>query len=499
MATVFTSANYDSKSALQLQIEISESGYSPDGTYSTVTANYYFISVNKPTGAFSGDITSDYNTAQSVACSLGSTSKTFSTTAGIIAAAVNKFGDKSLIGSISVKVNRNSAGNASVKAACSCTLTWRSGYPSRSVSGTYQCRDVVHTVTYNANGGTNAPSAQKKYYGYVLNLTDNIPTRSGYKFKGWATSASGSVAYPAGGRYGLDEDTTLYAVWSLTDLGVTLTSQTIRIPVAFFSSSYGFDYFCCDPNYYVDIPYTYTFTGNITSMKATPLYGDQQTLNGRSGTVRVSMESIGKQIDNESSVTIAIQFDAVIDGDTISQTYDVTCPLQDFNFFKVQESSVYISPVSNDLVMFKFLITYPRSFNPNVQLSNAYPILIADYENVLLSVGKTNIDDTHMLVTCQIDSSQLSNGLAEIGYLGKVPLYSSPLQYNGSISVRYPTSNQSIIIKRNGDCHAYEFIETNYVNGFLKGGVVCAKEYIEDERTPILSDNNFKFNTLKEV
>lgn len=160
---------------------------------------------------------------------------------------------------------------------------------------------------------------------------------------------------------------------------------------------------------------------------------------------------------------------------------------------------MYISPVSNDLVMFKFLITYPRSFNPNVQLSNAYPILIADYENVLLSVGKTNIDDTHMLVTCQIDSSQLSNGLAEIGYLGKVPLYSSPLQYNGSISVRYPTSNQSIIIKRNGDCHAYEFIETDYVNGFLKGGVVCAKEYIEDERTPILSDNNFKFNTLKEV
>ena len=68
-------------------------------------------------------------------------------------------------------------------------------------------------VTFNANGGTGAPSAQTKIYGTVLTLSSTIPTRTGYTFQGWAKSSTGSVAYPAGGSYGVDEAVTLYAVW----------------------------------------------------------------------------------------------------------------------------------------------------------------------------------------------------------------------------------------------------------------------------------------------
>ena len=70
-----------------------------------------------------------------------------------------------------------------------------------------------HTVSYNANGGSGAPGAQTKWYGSVLTLSGTKPTRTGYTFQGWATSAGGGVAYQPGQTYGNDANITLYAVW----------------------------------------------------------------------------------------------------------------------------------------------------------------------------------------------------------------------------------------------------------------------------------------------
>ena len=71
----------------------------------------------------------------------------------------------------------------------------------------------VYTITYNANGGSGAPGSQSKVYGSVLKLSTTKPTRTGYNFMGWATSASGSVAYAAGANYTANAGATLYAVW----------------------------------------------------------------------------------------------------------------------------------------------------------------------------------------------------------------------------------------------------------------------------------------------
>lgn len=70
-----------------------------------------------------------------------------------------------------------------------------------------------HTVSYNANGGSGAPGNQTKWYGEILTLSSTKPTRTGYTFKGWATSSSGSVSYNPGSQYGNDSNVTLYAVW----------------------------------------------------------------------------------------------------------------------------------------------------------------------------------------------------------------------------------------------------------------------------------------------
>lgn len=72
----------------------------------------------------------------------------------------------------------------------------------------------TYTISYDANGGTGAPDAQTKTYAIMLTLSKTKPTRTGYTFLGWGTSASDTaVKYKAGGTYPYNEGTTLYAIW----------------------------------------------------------------------------------------------------------------------------------------------------------------------------------------------------------------------------------------------------------------------------------------------
>ena len=71
----------------------------------------------------------------------------------------------------------------------------------------------TYTVSYDANGGTGAPASQTKVHGDALTLSTVKPTRSGYEFKGWATSSNGNVEYSAGAAYAENANVTLYAVW----------------------------------------------------------------------------------------------------------------------------------------------------------------------------------------------------------------------------------------------------------------------------------------------
>lgn len=71
-----------------------------------------------------------------------------------------------------------------------------------------------YTITYNANGGSGAPSSQTKWKDQTLPLSSTKPTRTGYSFLGWSTSSSATTAtYSAGGSYTANAGATLYAVW----------------------------------------------------------------------------------------------------------------------------------------------------------------------------------------------------------------------------------------------------------------------------------------------
>ena len=73
----------------------------------------------------------------------------------------------------------------------------------------------TYTVSYNANGGSGAPSNQTKQHDITLTLSSVKPTRDGYEFAGWGTSATDTgVKYPAGGQYTGNANITLYAIWT---------------------------------------------------------------------------------------------------------------------------------------------------------------------------------------------------------------------------------------------------------------------------------------------
>ena len=75
--------------------------------------------------------------------------------------------------------------------------------------------DKAYTITFDANGGKNAPATQEKGYGQALTLPSAVPVRPCHTFLGWAKSQTAAEAeYQPGDSFSTDADATLYAVWA---------------------------------------------------------------------------------------------------------------------------------------------------------------------------------------------------------------------------------------------------------------------------------------------
>ena len=86
---------------------------------------------------------------------------------------------------------------------------------------------TTYTISYNANGGSGAPSSHTKTHGVALTLSSVKPTRSGYTFLGWSTSSTAtSATYSAGGSYTANASATLYAVWQKITYNFTISNLT---------------------------------------------------------------------------------------------------------------------------------------------------------------------------------------------------------------------------------------------------------------------------------
>ena len=113
-----------------------------------------------------------------------------------------------------------SSRNVSFSCSFDFDITWSDVYGgTKTASGSISIgAKTSYKVSFNANGGSGAPSAQTKWHGTSLTLSSTKPTRTGYTFEGWALSQSeansGDWYYQAGGTCGKNENLTLYAVWT---------------------------------------------------------------------------------------------------------------------------------------------------------------------------------------------------------------------------------------------------------------------------------------------
>lgn len=113
----------------------------------------------------------------------------------------------------------------------------------------YEDPYVTYTLTYNANGGSNAPLAQStnsKTGSATFTLRTNEPTRDGYIFLGWTTNSSGTgTLYQPGGTYSTSNtSTTMYAKWEQAVIEITSSLPS-------------------DLSYFVGEQFTYSVSANV--------------------------------------------------------------------------------------------------------------------------------------------------------------------------------------------------------------------------------------------
>ena len=253
-----------------------------------------------------------------------------------------------------------------------------------------------YTISYNANGGTGAPSSQTKQYGKTLTLSSTKPTRTNYNFKGWATSASGSVAYKAGESYTANAKATLYAVWELAYEPPTITNlKVIRCDSEGTSIETGtyakitFNWSCCQLTEENNIS-SITIAWSNTSLVP--------TATGTSGSVSQVFGDGSFSVDSSYVVTVTVK-----DSKNGSTVKTITLPINKFLVdFKAGGTGVSIGKAAelDDVFDVNFKI-YPRNgfINPIIpngtdlntvmapNVYSGYNITSAEYANCPITTG----------------------------------------------------------------------------------------------------------------
>mgnify|MGYP000313462581 CR=1 FL=1 len=136
-------------------------------------------------------------------------------------------------------------------------------------------QNVANTwsITYNANGGSNAPAKQTANVGQSITITSSKPTRTGYSFLGWSTwSGSTYPEYYPGDSVRSSSNMTLYAIWEQNQSTQYSLSFNLQGGTGTFNTLYG------DYGDSVQIPYNsptrsgYSFLGWATSSYGSAAY-----------------------------------------------------------------------------------------------------------------------------------------------------------------------------------------------------------------------------------
>ena len=114
----------------------------------------------------------------------------------------------------STTVNRPSGSNAVI--ILTATVSKGSVISTKTFTVTVLAEAVIlHTITFNANGGSGSMSSQTVAEGATVTLTANGFTRTGYTFAGWDEDSDGAADYADGASYTMgNSNVSLNAVWT---------------------------------------------------------------------------------------------------------------------------------------------------------------------------------------------------------------------------------------------------------------------------------------------
>ena len=189
------------------------------------------------------------------------------------------------------------------------------GY-NASTTMTAQWTANTYTVSYNANGGSGAPSSQTKTYGVALTLSSTKPTRTNYNFLGWGTSASSTTAtYAAGGSYTNNAAITLYAVWELAYTKPRITSVAIYRCDSSGNASDSGTYF------YVNCAWACDKTVSSITVNWESTSGTSSGTVSASGTSGIVGQIFGSgAISTDSTYTVSVTVADSVDSTTVTRT-----------------------------------------------------------------------------------------------------------------------------------------------------------------------------------
>lgn len=289
----------------------------------------------------------------------------------------------------------------------------------------------TYAVTYNANGGSGAPAAQTKTYGQTLKLSSTVPTRANYNFKGWATSATGAVAYQPGANYTNNAAVTLYAVWEIAYIAPRITNVTAdRCNSAGIYSEDGT---------YAKVTFNWATDEAVSSVKIL-CNGVTTTVSGQSGTSGSVSQVVGAgALSTESEYSIVI---TVVDAKGQSTYTTSVAPLA-YIMDYAPNGSVAIGTVADDSTR-KFDVDIPTELQSSLKANG-----LATFYGNQVNQSNVYINGGSSIYFKDKDNADAMRFQRDAGVSGKLDFIGTQFGVNGTIHAMkqiYVNNNQAIAL-----------------------------------------------------
>ena len=351
------------------------------------------------------------------------------------------------------------------------------------------------TITYNANGGYNAPAKQTANVGQSITITYSKPTRNGYTFLGWSTWSGATepeAMFTPGYSYTSDSDTTLYAVWERVNTDP---------PSLYFPDTYGinldFNYIpqlsiranvtnpqdrtiyykvCYVDNYYGDIyDYYLNSNGNTGTISQTTL--DTQ--------IPVTSTIIKKSIQNCNSETefklaICVSYENIFDNNAPEmKKYLVTISIN--NYQKPIIKELYVGRTADGGAQLDTVFKYADSFTKITTGYTGVSVYIDDFIASSSEYTESNSFVGGAKNTINSLLTFINSAVSDYSHVFKIRVDDGIFYTEKTYILGVLRSDGNIYIYSDGRIEANGFVKLNSTDEdailFKDGGFVYAKNF----------------------